>query len=119
MVFRADFLKSRVGQPRWTGEQSLSRLCGEAWKALPPGEKKRYIDLAAEEKRRHAEMYPDYRYKPGPRRKKGRAAGNKRPKRTSPIASSSEASTYSDEDTSMGEGSEEGAEGSAEPHRAQ
>ncbi|KAJ8114114.1 hypothetical protein OPT61_g3921 [Boeremia exigua] len=42
----------------------ISKIIGEQWKAESDEEKKVWQDLAQEEKARHHEQYPDYRYQP-------------------------------------------------------
>ncbi|EUC48227.1 hypothetical protein COCMIDRAFT_87821 [Bipolaris oryzae ATCC 44560] len=42
----------------------ISKIIGEQWKAEPEERKKIWQDLAQEEKARHQEQYPDYRYQP-------------------------------------------------------
>ncbi|KAF1929265.1 uncharacterized protein M421DRAFT_100396 [Didymella exigua CBS 183.55] len=42
----------------------ISKIIGEKWKAESDEEKKIWQDLAQEEKARHHEQYPDYRYQP-------------------------------------------------------
>ncbi|KAF9698174.1 hypothetical protein EKO04_003671 [Ascochyta lentis] len=42
----------------------ISKIIGEQWKAESDEQKKVWQDLAQEEKARHHEQYPDYRYQP-------------------------------------------------------
>ncbi|KAF2708241.1 hypothetical protein K504DRAFT_381956 [Pleomassaria siparia CBS 279.74] len=42
----------------------ISKIIGEQWQAESEREKKVWQDLAQEEKARHSEQYPDYRYQP-------------------------------------------------------
>ncbi|KAG9185749.1 hypothetical protein G6011_07080 [Alternaria panax] len=42
----------------------ISKIIGEQWKAEGEEQKKVWQDLAQEEKARHQEQYPDYRYQP-------------------------------------------------------
>ncbi|KAH6618546.1 hypothetical protein C7974DRAFT_317313 [Boeremia exigua] len=54
----------------------ISKIIGEQWKAESDEEKKVWQDLAQEEKARHHEQYPDYRYQPRRISKPGASASN-------------------------------------------
>jgi hypothetical protein len=47
---------------------TISILLGQEWIKLPPNERQHYVNLASEEKIRHQEKYPKYKYKPRIRR---------------------------------------------------
>ncbi|KAL5114851.1 slightly ste11-like protein [Pleosporales sp. CAS-2024a] len=51
----------------------ISKIIGEQWKAESEDSKKVWQDLAQEEKARHHEQYPDYRYQP---RRVGKSASS-------------------------------------------
>ncbi|KAG7439741.1 uncharacterized protein BT62DRAFT_1055062, partial [Guyanagaster necrorhizus] len=50
----------------------ISRTCGELWKALSSEEQQVYRDLADDAKKDHRAKYPNYKFKPVPRKKKTR-----------------------------------------------
>ncbi|GAA5890113.1 hypothetical protein JCM8208_002701 [Rhodotorula glutinis] len=51
-----------------TDHKNISQVVGSVWRGLSPLERKKWEDLAAEEKRLHTERYPDYKYQPKQRR---------------------------------------------------
>ncbi|KAF7316531.1 HMG box domain-containing protein [Mycena indigotica] len=64
--------KEAAAQPKSLDQTTLSQSAAISWKALPAHEKARFRQEATEEKERHAEWYPDYKYCPnglGPARK--------------------------------------------------
>ncbi|KAK7036801.1 slightly ste11-like protein [Paramarasmius palmivorus] len=80
-IFRCEFIRdhSRGGRLAATAEpgaaeKTLSKRAGEAWGRLGEEQKNHYDQLALEEKKRHAEKHPDYRYRPvrGDKSRKGR-----------------------------------------------
>lgn len=62
--------------------ETLSITLSRAWKNLSDEQKQRWVDMAAEKKREHQKLYPDYKYRPGPRNpekaKKAAAARRRR-----------------------------------------
>jgi hypothetical protein len=71
-IFRTEFSrlyrnsrdkKSRREDSKTTG-LPFSRMAGEAWRMLPPEEKRRYHHLAELAKEQHARDYPNYQYRP-------------------------------------------------------
>ncbi|KAH8919409.1 hypothetical protein BT69DRAFT_1337321 [Atractiella rhizophila] len=44
--------------------RDISRIVGQMWKQLPASEKRRFEEMAEEEKAEHKRLYPDYKYKP-------------------------------------------------------
>jgi len=80
IIYRCDFTRehSRDGpkgrnQPHT--DKSLSKRAGEAWRRLSAEERNRYQDMAEDEKKRHAELYPNYHFRPA--RKTGSSKGSK------------------------------------------
>ncbi|KIK65327.1 hypothetical protein GYMLUDRAFT_115791, partial [Collybiopsis luxurians FD-317 M1] len=63
MLFRSDFLKQNV-IPAYVEkrQQTLSRVAGEVWNLMPPEEKQKWHDRAAEVSKQHNERYPNYRF---------------------------------------------------------
>lgn len=62
---------------------SYSRIVGKIWKNLPESERARWRGFAEQEKKEHAEKYPNYKYSPNSRRD-----GAPPPVRTVPLRSS-------------------------------
>ncbi|KMU88893.1 hypothetical protein CIHG_06695 [Coccidioides immitis H538.4] len=54
----------------------ISKIIGEKWRTLPNESKQEWKNLAEEEKARHQQQYPDYRYQPRRYGRKGSSAGN-------------------------------------------
>lgn len=84
IIFRCEYAKlhSKAGKrvrrpPGAVVGQTLSRRAGDAWRSLPPEDKKRYHELALQEKEEHARMHPNYRFKPNKN-------GGKRPRKRVP-----------------------------------
>ncbi|TNY21715.1 high mobility group box domain-containing protein, partial [Rhodotorula diobovata] len=50
--------------PRSMGITNISQVIGSVWRGLSPVERKKWEDLAEEEKRLHKERYPDYVFRP-------------------------------------------------------
>ncbi|KAF5345998.1 hypothetical protein D9758_013866 [Tetrapyrgos nigripes] len=67
IIFRCDFveeLKQKQNAARSERQGDISKDAGEAWARLPEETRIRYRHLAALEKVRHHELYPDYVFKP-------------------------------------------------------
>lgn len=58
--------------------KNISQVVGSVWRGLSPAERKKWEDLAAEEKRLHSERYPDYKYQPKQRRPRAAVGSGKK-----------------------------------------
>ncbi|KAF8630654.1 hypothetical protein AX15_002804 [Amanita polypyramis BW_CC] len=73
IIFRCEYarLHSRVGRrirrTRTSAEKSLSKRAAEAWHQLPSQERDHFKTLADQERREHALLHPDYRFRPAKR----------------------------------------------------
>ncbi|KAF8216768.1 hypothetical protein K438DRAFT_1953668 [Mycena galopus ATCC 62051] len=93
IIFRTEFTRlycvPRRGKPRRDVNRAaspgptLSRMASEAWAALSAEEKRYYQNLAALAKKKHAQVYPNYQYRPQ-RRKVGSPRVPAAPKRRRP-----------------------------------
>ena len=77
IIFRSFFSAFCAGPG--LSQQVLSQRSGAAWQALQPGDRvKAYFErLAEDEKRAHRAAHPDYKYQPGPPRKRQQAAATR------------------------------------------
>ncbi|EGC43237.1 HMG box protein [Histoplasma capsulatum var. duboisii H88] len=73
ILFRQHFQASVVAQNPGLANPEISKIIGEKWRTLPLESKQDWKNLAEEEKARHQQQYPDYRYQP---RRYGRTGGN-------------------------------------------
>ncbi|KAF2116912.1 hypothetical protein BDV96DRAFT_598743 [Lophiotrema nucula] len=64
ILYRQHHQSSIVARNPGLANPDISKIIGEQWKAEPDEQKKVWQDLAVEEKARHQEQYPDYRYQP-------------------------------------------------------
>ncbi|KAK2779954.1 hypothetical protein FQN53_001185 [Emmonsiellopsis sp. PD_33] len=76
ILFRQHFQASVVAQNPGLANPEISKIIGEKWRTLPQDSKQDWKNLAEEEKARHQQQYPDYRYQP---RRYGRNSGNVTP----------------------------------------
>jgi hypothetical protein len=93
-LFRRDFL-AKHGQTLKENiehdHRHISRIVAIAWKDASSDEREKYSLMAEEEKKRHAELYPDYRFSPQrrecvPRRRRVRRNGELDEERDKKIA---------------------------------
>ncbi|KAK5099981.1 slightly ste11-like protein [Lithohypha guttulata] len=56
----AEVVKVNPGLPN----PEISKIIGEQWQNLSPGEKDKWKAFAEQEKARHSQQFPDYRYRP-------------------------------------------------------
>ncbi|PGH27255.1 hypothetical protein AJ80_00965 [Polytolypa hystricis UAMH7299] len=64
ILFRQHFQAAVIAEnPRLTNP-AISKVIGERWRTLPAESKQDWKNLAEEEKARHQQQYPDYRYQP-------------------------------------------------------
>ncbi|KAF2190720.1 hypothetical protein K469DRAFT_736478 [Zopfia rhizophila CBS 207.26] len=64
ILYRQHHQHAIVARNPGLANPEISKIIGEQWKAESDQEKKVWQDLAIEEKARHHEQYPDYRYQP-------------------------------------------------------
>ncbi|OJD23573.1 hypothetical protein ACJ73_05072 [Blastomyces percursus] len=64
ILFRQHFQASVVAQNPGLANPEISKIIGEKWRTLPTESKQEWKNLAEEEKARHQQQYPDYRYQP-------------------------------------------------------
>ncbi|KAF2740927.1 hypothetical protein EJ04DRAFT_558312 [Polyplosphaeria fusca] len=64
ILYRQHHQHAVVARNPGLANPEVSKILGERWKAEPEQIKKEWQDLALEEKSRHSELYPDYRYQP-------------------------------------------------------
>ncbi|KAF2005317.1 hypothetical protein P154DRAFT_357684 [Amniculicola lignicola CBS 123094] len=64
ILYRQHHQHAIVARNPGLANPEISKIIGEQWKAEPDDQKKIWQDLAQEEKLRHHEQYPDYRYQP-------------------------------------------------------
>ncbi|KAK2768460.1 hypothetical protein FQN54_000315 [Arachnomyces sp. PD_36] len=64
ILYRQHYQASVVAQNPGLANPEISKIIGEQWRALPNEIKQEWKDLAEEEKARHQQQYPDYRYQP-------------------------------------------------------
>ncbi|WEW60818.1 slightly ste11-like protein [Emydomyces testavorans] len=73
ILFRQHFQAAVVAQHPGLANPQISKIIGEKWRTLPNESKQDWKNLAEEEKARHQQQYPDYRYQP---RRYGRKGSN-------------------------------------------
>ncbi|EAS36130.3 HMG box transcriptional regulator [Coccidioides immitis RS] len=76
ILFRQHFQSAVVAQNPGLANPDISKIIGEKWRTLPNESKQEWKNLAEEEKARHQQQYPDYRYQPRRYGRKGSSAGN-------------------------------------------
>ncbi|KAK2731783.1 hypothetical protein FQN57_003172 [Myotisia sp. PD_48] len=64
ILFRQHYQASVVAQHPGLANPEISKIIGERWRSLPNDAKQDWKNLAEEEKARHQQQYPDYRYQP-------------------------------------------------------
>ncbi|KAH7090301.1 hypothetical protein FB567DRAFT_558582 [Paraphoma chrysanthemicola] len=64
ILYRQHHQQAIIARNPGLNNPDISKIIGEQWKAEGEGAKKVWQDLALEEKARHQEQYPDYRYQP-------------------------------------------------------
>ncbi|KAF1940663.1 hypothetical protein EJ02DRAFT_445334 [Clathrospora elynae] len=73
ILYRQHHQQSIIARNAGLNNPEISKIIGEQWKAEGAEAKKNWQDLAQEEKARHQEQYPDYRYQP---RRAGKAGSS-------------------------------------------
>ncbi|KAL2005726.1 hypothetical protein VTN00DRAFT_10219 [Thermoascus crustaceus] len=74
ILYRQHYQAAVVAQNPGLANPEISKIIGEQWRALPNETKSEWKALAEEEKARHQQQYPDYRYQP---RRYGRDGGSR------------------------------------------
>ena len=64
MIFRSAIAQKIKSSGFKLHNSVISKIAGKAWARLPADEKQWYADVADEVKRRHRELYPQYRFQP-------------------------------------------------------
>lgn len=64
ILYRQHHQQAIIARNPGLNNPEISKIIGEQWKAEGEEQKKVWQDLALEEKARHQEQYPDYRYQP-------------------------------------------------------
>ncbi|KAI9839563.1 MAG: hypothetical protein M1819_002189 [Sarea resinae] len=64
ILYRQHLQSTFVADRPGLSNPEISKLIGQRWQAEPPEIKNQWKNLAEEEKVRHQQSYPDYRYKP-------------------------------------------------------
>lgn len=64
ILYRQNHQASVAAQHPGLANPDISKIIGEQWQNQPPEEKNRWKSLAEEEKLRHQQQYPTYRYQP-------------------------------------------------------
>ncbi|RLM00807.1 hypothetical protein CFD26_108291 [Aspergillus turcosus] len=64
ILYRQHYQATVVAQNPGLANPDISKIIGEQWRKLPQEIKDEWKALAAEEKARHQQQYPDYRYQP-------------------------------------------------------
>ncbi|KAF2830090.1 hypothetical protein CC86DRAFT_285307 [Ophiobolus disseminans] len=64
ILYRQHHQQAIIARNPGLNNPDISKIIGEQWKAEAEESKKVWQDLALEEKARHHEQYPDYRYQP-------------------------------------------------------
>ncbi|BDD58249.1 hypothetical protein MAP00_003540 [Monascus purpureus] len=64
ILYRQHYQESVLSQHPNLANPEVSKIIGEQWRALPDEIKNEWKAMAEEEKARHQQQYPDYRYQP-------------------------------------------------------
>ncbi|KLO05815.1 high mobility group box, partial [Schizopora paradoxa] len=62
ILFRSDFIAKHKRD--LSNQQSISRIAGVVWKALPESERKIWFARAEEAKSAHSQQFPGYQFAP-------------------------------------------------------
>ncbi|KAI9869479.1 MAG: hypothetical protein M1813_000268 [Trichoglossum hirsutum] len=73
ILFRQHHHAAVVAQHPGLSNPEISKIIGEQWRDIPAPEKNQWKNLAEEEKFRHQQQYPDYKYQPRRNSRKGLA----------------------------------------------
>ncbi|KAL2857907.1 hypothetical protein BJY01DRAFT_241986 [Aspergillus pseudoustus] len=64
ILYRQHYQAAVVAQNPGLANPEISKIIGEQWRKLPQATKDEWKSLAEEEKARHQQQYPEYRYQP-------------------------------------------------------
>ncbi|CAG8016834.1 unnamed protein product [Penicillium olsonii] len=64
ILYRQHYQAMVVAHNPGLANPEISKIIGEQWRSLPDDDKSKWKALAEEEKARHQQQYPDYRYQP-------------------------------------------------------
>ncbi|CEL05326.1 hypothetical protein ASPCAL06444 [Aspergillus calidoustus] len=64
ILYRQHYQAAVVAQNPGLANPEISKIIGEQWRKLPQATKDEWKNLAEEEKARHQQQYPEYRYQP-------------------------------------------------------
>ncbi|CAG8286625.1 unnamed protein product [Penicillium salamii] len=64
ILYRQHYQAMVVAHNPGLANPEISKIIGEQWRSLPEDDKGKWKALAEEEKARHQQQYPDYRYQP-------------------------------------------------------
>ncbi|KAJ5669989.1 uncharacterized protein N7477_005352 [Penicillium maclennaniae] len=76
ILYRQHYQAAVVHQNPGLSNPDISKIIGRQWKALSDEEREKWNALAREEKDRHQQQYPDYRYQPKRSGRDGSARGS-------------------------------------------
>ncbi|KAJ5142321.1 hypothetical protein N7476_003821 [Penicillium atrosanguineum] len=76
ILYRQHYQAAVVHQNPGLSNPDISKIIGRQWKALSDEEREKWNSLAREEKDRHQQQYPDYRYQPKRSGRDGSARGS-------------------------------------------
>lgn len=77
ILFRCDLVHQRKMLPRSDlDDTNISRIAGDLWRDMTAAQKRPWVELAAQEKARHALLHPDYKYAPAQGGSKGKKTKN-------------------------------------------
>ncbi|KAH0543929.1 hypothetical protein FGG08_001830 [Glutinoglossum americanum] len=71
ILFRQHHHAAAVAQHPGLSNPEISKIIGEQWRDIPAPEKNQWKNLAEEEKFRHQQQYPEYKYQPRRSSRKG------------------------------------------------
>ncbi|KAI8884209.1 high mobility group box, partial [Backusella circina FSU 941] len=64
LLYRIDKQRDILAKCEGANHRDISKIIAKWWKEATDEEKAPYVKKAQEEKRKHAKLYPDYKYSP-------------------------------------------------------